>query len=159
MLMQKWESSEGYIGKDFSGYYIFLRRFRDSDIVEQSNFPIGLDMIGGESETVIITRATHWAVGWVEHIMIHESDQTAIDKAEDILVRLEDYPILDDEDFSAREVDEANSVWLNCYSNQTRIAYIREHRDWFNFDDMEELIMCARGLIFNGYHSELLAVN
>lgn len=30
--------------------------------------------LGGESETVRVVRESHWAVGWVEWIAIHESD-------------------------------------------------------------------------------------
>ena len=37
-----------------------------------------LEALRGESETVIVVRESHWAVGWVEWIKIHELDTTAL---------------------------------------------------------------------------------
>jgi hypothetical protein len=44
----------------------------------------------------------------VEGIFIHKSDQEAIDKGEDILAQLEEYPVLDEDDYAKtiQEMDE-----------------------------------------------------
>jgi hypothetical protein len=47
----------------------------------------------------------HWAVGWVESLLIHESAGETIEKGIEILNALSDYPVLDEEDFSNREYD------------------------------------------------------
>ena len=58
-------------------------RARDSDCLKQSNFAVMLRELGGESETVIVVRESHWAVGWVEWIAIHELDAAALQIADE----------------------------------------------------------------------------
>ncbi len=101
--MQKWSRSENYIGESYFDYYVLLSRHRDSGLVEESNFWSALKMLNGESDTVKVIRAKHWAVGWVEMILIHESDKESVDKGNEIEKALENYPILDEDDFFERE--------------------------------------------------------
>jgi len=100
--MQKWSRSENYIGESYYEYYVLLSRHRDSGLVEESNFQSALKMLNGESDTVKVVRASHWAVGWIEMILIHESDTKSVDKGNKIEESLEEYPILSDLDFSER---------------------------------------------------------
>jgi hypothetical protein len=102
-----WSDSWVYTSKA----YVFLGRHRDSDLLTESNFECGLAAIGGESNTVQIVRESHWAVGWVEWIAIHESDLKALSEADEILFALSDYPVLCDEDFSEREYEAAQDYW------------------------------------------------
>jgi hypothetical protein len=115
-----------------------------------------LEALGGESETVIVVRERHWAVGWVEWIAIHESDDKALQEADAIKAALEDYSVINEEHWSETEREEANEVWRNCYSPEERIAYIREFRSQFEFHDYRDLLGCVRGEYFAGYASELL---
>jgi len=92
-------------------YYVAYGQHRDSDTLAQSNFRSMLRALGGESETVLVLRDSHWAVGWVESIYIHESNATACDTADRILAALEDYPIVDESDFSDLEVETACEYW------------------------------------------------
>jgi hypothetical protein len=101
--MQKWCRSENYIGESYLDYYVLLSRHRDSGLVEESNFWSALKALNGESDTVKIIRSKHWAVGWIEMILIHESDKVSVDKGNEIEESLGNYPILDDIDFSERE--------------------------------------------------------
>ena len=102
-LMQKWSKSENYIGETYYDYYVLLYRTRDSGLVEESNFQSALKALNGESDTVKVVRFSHWLCGWVEIILIHESDVKSVDKGNEIEKALENYPILDDIDFSERE--------------------------------------------------------
>ena len=120
--LKKWTHPQYYMGETYYDYYVVLSHHRDGDDLEESNFQSALGMLGGESETVIVARASHWAVGWVELLLVHESDTDAIETAQDILNRLEDYPVLDEEDYSQRESDHALEVWASCYSLKERIA-------------------------------------
>ena len=61
-----------------SYYSAGVGQSRDSDCLEQSNFAAMLASLGGESETVLVVRESHWAVGWVEWIAIHEADEKAL---------------------------------------------------------------------------------
>jgi len=69
-------------------------------------------MLGGESDTVEVHRFGHWGPGWYEIIIVHpDSPQAKI--AYDIARSLEDYPLLDEEDHSRRETEDAIESWGN----------------------------------------------
>lgn len=57
---------------------------------------------------------------------------------------------------STVEDEVAQETWRTCYSDSERLAYIRDHRDDFNFHDFADLMGCVRGKYFSGYASELL---
>jgi hypothetical protein len=101
--MKKWSRAENYIGESYFDYYVLLSRHRDSGLIEESNFNSALKMLNGESDTVKVIRASHWAVGWIEVILIHESDKVSVDKGNEIEESLGNYPILDEDDFYERE--------------------------------------------------------
>lgn len=156
--INRWTMPANYAGETWPDYYSAgVGQSRDSDALEQSNFAAMLKAIGGESETVIVVRESHWAVGWVEWIAIHESDESALFWADHTMGELADYPVLDEDDLSRREQDEANDLWRDCYDRFERIAYIREHRYQFEFHDMADMLACVRGDYFAGYASELIS--
>ena len=97
--MKKWSRSENYIGESYFDYYVLLFRTRDSGLVEKSNFQSALKALNGESDTVKVVRFSHWLCGWVEMILIHESDKESIDKGNEIEESLNNYPILDEDAF------------------------------------------------------------
>lgn len=130
---------------------------RDAGALTRSNFKCQLKALGGESETVEVHRFGHWGPGWFEIVLIDPKDAERVKIAESIESALEDYPVLDDMDFSQEEHDEANEVWKNCYRPKERIAYIRKHRSQFDFSDLQDMLGCVRGNYFAGYASELLS--
>lgn len=81
---------------------------RDSEALEQSNFATCLEILGGESETVEVHRFGHWGHGWFELILV---DPSRRDEVEAIADRLENYPVLDEEDFSRREWEDWQESW------------------------------------------------
>jgi hypothetical protein len=155
--LQKWTRPENYAGATWEGYYSAgVGQSRDSDDIEESNFAAmwkALQAVNSEAE---IIRESHWAVGWVEWIAIPPSDTAGLTVANELKGKLEDYPILDDDDVSEREMNTANTVWKDCYSAKDRIAYMREHRNQFEFQSFADLLGCARGSYFAGYASELI---
>jgi len=155
--LKRWTLPECYIGATWPDYYSAgVGQTRDSDTLERSNFACMLKALGGESETVKVVHESHWAVGWIEWIAIHESDSKALAIADDLAAKLEDYPVLDENHWSELELEEAGRVWKECYTPQERIQYIREHRDQFDFHDLRDMLAVVRGEYFNGYASELL---
>ncbi len=154
--LKLWTSPNSYFGDNWSNYYVFLSRNRDSDDLSESNFECGLKAIGGESETVKIVCANHWAVGWVEWIAIDKSDENALRLADDIAEKLSNYPILDESDFSEREQETATRTWSR-FNYKERLAYIRKNRDQFDYCDFEELMAQVRGKYFGGYAPDLVA--
>lgn len=154
--LERWTLPPCYMGAEWPDYFVFLGRTRDSRCLEESNFWSGLEAIGGETDTVMAISENHWACGWVEWIAIHESDSAALRAADEIMEALEDYPVVDEDDFSRREDDAASETWRTCYSAKERCSYIRQNRSQFDFDSLADMIRCVRGEFFNGYASELI---
>lgn len=114
--MARWEcpSDFAYWGdEDLTQYYVVFGHHRDSDLLVESNWDQILEALGGESETVKVIRFSHWAVGWVESIFVHEGNLGALRIASELLDRMDDYPVLDEDDFSERECDAANECWAS----------------------------------------------
>lgn len=83
---------------------------RDSRELETSNFAAALEILGGESETVEVHRFGHWACGWYEIIIVDPSREAEVEAIEN---RLENYPVLDEDDFSNREHEAYLEDWQN----------------------------------------------
>lgn len=155
--LKRWTMPQHYAGAVWPAYYSAgVGRSRDSDDLEESNFATMLRDLGGESDTVQVVRESHWAVGWVEWIAIHQDDERALAIADANKARLEDYPVLNEYDWTEREQETAHQIWKDCYRPKERIAYIREHRSQFDFCNFADLLGCARGNYFSGYASELI---
>jgi hypothetical protein len=156
--LKLWTMPDNYFGATWPATYSAgVGQSRDSDALERSNFACMLEAIGGESETVTVVRESHWAVGWVEWIAIHQDDDKALEVADKIKGKLDNYPVVNEDHWSELEHEDANETWANCYSPQERIEYIRDHRSQFEFHDYADLIGCVRGKYFAGYASELLS--
>jgi hypothetical protein len=155
-MLKKWLVPKNYYGEQWLEYFVGLSQNRDSSCLAQSNFACFLAGLGGESDTVLVVREGHFLCGWVEWIAIRQDDIQATEKAEKMFARLEYYPILDEEDYSAREEETASAVWKDCYDIKGRIEYIREHSDQFEFQNFSDLRACVRGEYFPGYAGELL---
>ena len=132
-----------------------LTRSRDSDCLTESNWFSALRELGGESDNVTIDHFGHWACGWWVSLSVRAGTPEH-DIARKIADRLENYPVLDEEDFSQREYEDALDVW-NAYTVQDRIEYIRRHAGQFDFRDYADLLGCVRGKYFSGYAGELIA--
>ncbi len=105
-----------------------------------------------------VERSSHWAVGWVETLLVHSSaDPRLLALCDDTLAKLDGYPVLDENDYSELETEQANTVWRDCYSVSERAKYIRAHKSQFEFRDFADMLGCVRGNYFAGYASELIS--
>lgn len=84
---------------------------RDSGPLDESNFAVSVDMLGGESEDVQVHRFRHWGPGWFEIILVNLEARDKVAVAEGIEANLADYPVLDEEDFSRREWEAIQAYW------------------------------------------------
>lgn len=111
----KWKSDSNYMGEDYSEYYIAVSHHRDSDLIAESNFySIKEYLEHYYPDQTEVVRLGHWAVGWVELLLIHESNVHACDEADQIIADLENkYPIYDEDDWSRRVYESAEEIWLN----------------------------------------------
>lgn len=170
-LLKRWVTPANYFGAQWPDYYRSgFGQSRDSGELEASNFAHVLAELkklppfvysapdcDNEIESRQVIRETHWAVGWVEWIAIHEADTAALELCDRLKAEYENYPVLDEEDFSNREQESANTLWRDCMNQRERIEYIRRHRSQFDFHGLRDCIACLRGEYFAGYASELLS--
>jgi hypothetical protein len=110
-----------------------VMRTRDSGPMAQSNFEAAWSLV--EDASILDNelscenhRFGHWGPGWFEIIIVRPESHCA-KAADDIKKRLENYPILDDEDCSDREWEGADEVWAKCYSLRERVEMIHEHNE------------------------------
>ena len=136
-----WVRPSNYVGKDWTGYFIVVSQNRDSGTLEKVNFETARKLLSKwegeevnatqpgdipcEDLQVTVATANHWAVGWVESLLIHEdASEDALIEAAEIICSLADYPCLDDEKLFELEDAEAAETW-NRYtgeSEKVRIA-------------------------------------
>ena len=109
--LELWTLPDCYSGPEWSQYYIFLMQTRDSDSVTRSNFIRGLEILGGETETVLVVHERHWAVGWIEWIAIHQGDAICLKTADEIAGEMVSYPVLDENHWGELEWEEASEYW------------------------------------------------
>jgi hypothetical protein len=95
-----------YDEERFKTWKILMTRHRDNEDepLVASNWDTALSMLGDENpdEGVYIQRAGHWAVGWVEYLVV-DKNKAAV--AGQIVCSLADYPVLDEDDYSAKEFE------------------------------------------------------
>jgi len=104
---------------------------RDSDALERCNFQefcaaleeINPDCYAVESEN-------HWAVGWVETLLVDPAYPTAVALAETLRAKLADYPVLNDEAFSQLEYDEYQKAMDDWGYTEYRNALIKANPQW-----------------------------
>jgi hypothetical protein len=109
--MKKWTRASNYMGEEYPEYYIAYGKNRDSDAMTRANFDEILFRLGGESKTVLVIRSGHWACGWIETILIHESDVESVAEGNKIEAQLSEYPVLDDERWSQYQNGEVYEYW------------------------------------------------
>lgn len=163
-----WKRPPHYGGFSPDGDYLIASQHRESDVLSRANWQSACADLGAQAydegqagfinrPAVYHWRAGHWAVRWVEYLMIRrDAPQSTIEAAADIICSLSDYPVLDDELFSAMEHDEAAEIWRNCYDPQERAEYIRNNRDQFEFRSIGDMLGCVRGEYFAGYAPKLI---
>lgn len=111
-----WKHDSNYIGEDYSDCYVILTKHRDSSLIVESNFEsVRRDIEFYYPESTIVVRLNHWAVGWIEMLLIHSSQTEALAEADQIVYKLDNiYPIYDEDDYTSRVWDTANQIWDNA---------------------------------------------
>lgn len=145
-----WTTPDSYFGFDPVGDYILYARNRDSSILSESNwFSIQKELEDlvknlpkpetrykkgyyGEDEELpsawlYTWTASHWAVGWIEYLMVRkDAPQELLEKADEIYHFLKNqYPIWDENDYDARQDDAIYQWWKECNLKE-RIEYCRQ---------------------------------
>lgn len=163
--LKRWTMPRDYFGAKWPECYSAgAGQSRDSDALERANFkamqralPYPSELPSGEPSWQVV-RESHWAVGWVEWIAIHESDENSLRAADEIAEQLAGYPVIDDELFSEIEDEDCAATWTNCFDPAERIEYFRTH-SWSNhpFPGESKLGMLRKAIAGDwGYAANLL---
>jgi hypothetical protein len=131
--LERWNSADpafgttsNYSGADLSPFYVApISNGRDtSDSITLSNWAV----IGSELEKLVtheesgVTRFGHWAVGWYELWLIHESDTEALKCADQWAASLADYPVASEDALSELEQEAEVQAWDDYGERQWREA-------------------------------------
>jgi len=112
-------SSNNYVGGDFSPFYVApVGRNRENE--KEPRTACNWQTVTAEIEAVSQHDETgahsfgHWACGWYELFLIHESDTKALEVADQWACSLADYPIADDSLLSELETEDQFETYSNC---------------------------------------------
>lgn len=132
-----WTEPEHYAGFSPDGDYVVMTRHRDSDLLSESNWDEATELLGAtafdsrESDyasrpAVYTWSAGHWAVGWVEYMMVRaDAAADILARAEKMLSDLDGYPVLNESDWSEREFNAVSDYWAQM-SVRERADYLRD---------------------------------
>lgn len=111
------DSAANYAGADLSAYFVApVSITRDSQTLERSNWEVvtdNLEKLSDHEETGPVS-VGHWACGWYELFLIHESDTQALQAADEWAAHLAGYPVADDEHYSQLEWNAVAGYWERC---------------------------------------------
>ena len=97
---------------DHGHWLVVVGRHRESDVLERSNFQVAQERLEKiDPDCCVVESETHWAVGWVEHLLVDPANARAVQEAEAMREAIEEYPILDEDHFSNLEHEEAAEYW------------------------------------------------
>jgi hypothetical protein len=104
VALQLWERASNYMGDDLSDYYMGPAIGYEKEPLEVSNFNVALKMLGGEGNGVLVGSFGGFGGGY-EQIFVHKDAADKVAILEDIENKLQNYPVLDDDDYSEREME------------------------------------------------------
>ena len=89
---------------DHGDWYIVATQHRDSDPLTRSNYRV---LAARLANTMAVTEeSSHWAVGWIERLIVAPGDRAALRVALAAHRAMDDYPVLDETDWSELEHSE-----------------------------------------------------
>jgi hypothetical protein len=125
--LERWKRPPCYMGEEWYDYYSAgVGQSRDSDVLERANFKSMIDALDEAEVEYEVPHESHWAVGWVEWIAIPDTEVKGLKIADDLIGKLNDYPILDEELYSQMEDEECRETW-KWMSEKDRLEYLIDH--------------------------------
>ena len=132
--LPRWDGSE-YIGERYDNCFVVYTHHRDSDVLQESNWRSIIRHFDANPHiNYKVVRASHWAVGWVEMILVEDHDIASVCFAELIQTALRDYPIFNEEDFSELEAEAVDEIVDIIRSDIGRLAPGEELAGWEPID-------------------------
>lgn len=85
---------------------------RDADLITESNHAYVLKELRKVSgKSVQIMQCSHWACGWIDHIMVRTTATKTMERLYEIYEQSESYAVLDDVDYCRRECEQAYEAY------------------------------------------------
>jgi hypothetical protein len=126
-----WDSKANYVGQsDHNHWYVFnIMKTRDAELLTESNW----DYICKELEPDKIAGCEvhnfgHWACGHYDLILIHPWHKKLLERARELEKQLDNYPILDEDDYSARCEIEIDRQW-DDFAREDFISELSEYTE------------------------------
>jgi hypothetical protein len=128
-----WKLPDSYFGPTFYDYIEVYGRHRDSKLYTNVNFECILrdleklteetvSMLDSNEPMIQSIQANHWAVGWIETILVHkQTSEVVLNKVYEILGALENYPLYNEDAISEAEYNEINKYWYEVLNQRDRI--------------------------------------
>jgi hypothetical protein len=139
-------TKNNYSGDNHSGWLTGPSHSRDSDNLSRSNFDTALEMLGGEQDDVIeVEHCGHWACGWFERILV-KADSPKAKILFKIHQSLQDYPLLDESDYSERELESQNDTFRSEQNEFCKTICFVLGLDFDTYKDSQDLVSVASAL-------------
>tara|TARA_Y100001972_G_scaffold8925_1_gene9392 strand:- start:1333 stop:1815 length:483 start_codon:yes stop_codon:yes gene_type:complete len=120
----KWTTPDDYAGFNPVGDYVLYSRTRDSGLLSEVNFrelENEFDEDAYQNDFVYGFRASHWACGWVDYLMISKkAPENIINEANELLNALADYPVVNEVAYSEAEYDAIVEYWDNLTDDKKK---------------------------------------
>ena len=150
----RWTRPPSYYGAIWPEYYVVSGQHRDSGILDQSNFNVTEQRLAPWDDTEVnaldhawtTTTASHFLVGWVDTIYVHQDAPVELlAEAAEVIESLENYPILDEEDYSRREMEAAEAGIAQAFDAYQSPepwldVYYRTLSPWAHAKVLEQLV-------------------
>jgi len=140
--LEKWgpKHEENYLGESYPEYYVGFAKSRDSEALEVSNFDVALSELGGEKEPdVKVVRLGHWAVGWIEVILVHENAKDKVEILKQLIDRVNEYPVLDEQDYWQKQEDMGENEDDVDEKKKKSIKLIKDLKEKFGLNETGEM--------------------
>ncbi len=143
LKLQEFFGKDSFYRGNNGEWYVVFDYSRDSEIIDRANLHdikklYGIDgKIDGEfPPDICIERASHWAVGWIEYILINPDNAEFVAIGETIEAKLKDYPILSDDTYSDMQFNE-----YTYYLEYAIKTYNIRHDTSFDYDTYRDKCM------------------
>jgi hypothetical protein len=152
-----WQRFESFMWfrdlEDSENWSIVYTSNRDSGLLEQSNAAVIKKTMEpfteGDDPDVVMERHNHWAVGHIDGFSIRVFDQhgeitEAFQAYYELLERMDNYPILDEDDYSNREAEATfenivDAAWRLKHEYELPEDWVDSVHSWLSDNDSGQI--------------------
>lgn len=142
-----WSTPDSYAGYNPVGDLCITSKYRDSGLLQTSNFDAAYDSLKPlngtsdcvEDDVVYILRASCWMSGWIEYLLVRSGASQDVQAAvNEVIEALDDGEILDQENYYS-ELRSLSNRWWDCLDEEEQEEFISNVPECYG-DTKEERI-------------------